>query len=365
MRISAQLSIAALTLIAGVLTVQTKGQYCLPIFSGAGFDAWHSQDPYLMREGRPDLFKYGPIWSIILIPLSALPDGVAPLIWYFINAGAFWWACVLYKRILADQEARFTLMELLLLFPLLLTNGFYGQINSLLLLLIVLSMRAHPSPAAGVWLGAATWMKLFPGFLILLWLKSWKEWTRPLLGVLVSAVLGCVLPMFVWGPQVFQSWIATLTHDVNAPHHKLGLLSLLLSHDMSLESAKMIQRIFAVGFFGGVFLLPAYQRPLAQALAIAGFLFFSHMTEPPTLALLAPSVLFLSHSFRGKFLPLSPLFIFLFLLPSDLTPKLVKEALGGQYAIKTYGILSCIVLLVYAGFLDRLRRTPGRTSSPG
>ena len=365
MRLSWWIALAALTLLAGVITVQTKGQYCLPIFSGAGWDAWHGLDPYLLREGRPDLFKYGPIWAIFLIPLTALPDGLAPLIWYLINAGAFGWACLLYKRILGSPGAGFTPLELVLLFPLLLANGFYGQINSLLLLLLVLSMRASPSKATGVWLGMATWMKLFPGFLILLWIKKWRESIQPLLGVLVMGMVGVVLPLLVWGPQVFESYLATLTHDVNAPHHKLGLLSLLLSWEMSLESATMIQKIFAIGFFGGVFLLPARQLQLAQALAITGFLFFSHMTEPPTLALLALPVLFLSHWFRGKLWLLSPLVVFLFLLPSDLTPQLIKESLGGQYAIKTYGILSCMLLLVYAGLLDRLRRTPGRTSSPG
>lgn len=359
------LALVFLTLLSALLTLQTRGQYCLPIFSGAGEDAWNALDPFLMREGRPDLFKYGPIWAILLIPLAALPETVAPWLWYLVNAGAFWLACFRYKKNLSAQDPSFSLIEILILFPLMLTNGFYGQINSLLLLLIVLSMIQRPSLQSGIALSAATWMKLFPGFLVLLWIKRWRDSISPLWGVFMGAGLGILLPMLVWGPEIFSSWMTILTQDINAPHHKLGLLSLLLSFELSLESAQWIQRILAFGFFGGIFLLPSRQLHLAQALAITGFLFFSHMTEPPTLALLAAPALFLSHSFRGRIWLLSPLVLFLFLLPSDLTPRLIKEALGGQYAIKTYGILSCILLLIYAAFSEGLRRTPGRTSSPG
>ena len=62
---AAQLLIGMVGLAFAVLT---KGQYCYPIFVGAAEDFWSGIDLYQVRSGRPDLFKYHPIWGLVLTP---------------------------------------------------------------------------------------------------------------------------------------------------------------------------------------------------------------------------------------------------------------------------------------------------------
>ncbi len=346
------LAIVAFSIVGCWVTLRTRGQYCLPIFSGAGQDAWSGLDPYLLQEGRPDRFKYGPIWAVLLGFLNFLPPWPTwstPAFWYCLNALAFWRGCWNWKKSLTESSPHWTLNELVVLAPLALTNGFYGQINGLLLWLI--SSCASSGKRNGMALSLAAWMKIFPIYLVAL-----QPHRRVLRGVLVGIAAGVFVPFLVWSVigapaaslhptlSIFESWAQVLVADAEHPHHKLGLLALLVQWGFSLELAQGIQKVSALFFFGGLWL---WRKPRSEAAAITGFLFFSHMTEPPTLALLAPAVItLLSHNGHYPRLIALGLMALIVVLPSDLTPQALKTFLGGQYAIKTAAVLFCLVMLL-------------------
>ncbi|MBU6374385.1 MAG: hypothetical protein KGQ59_00155 [Bdellovibrionales bacterium] len=75
-----------------------------------------------------------------------------------------------------------------------------------------------------------------------------------------------------------------------------------------------------------------------------GVLMLSHMTEPPTLALLAPVILYLWTK-SGPW-TLGSLVLGFVILPSDLTPSVIRELLGGQYFIKTAMMIYLFILLI-------------------
>lgn len=349
-----------LSLLAALVTVGLKGQYCLPIFSGAGADTLLGLDPFLIREGRPDLFKYGPIWALMLAPLASLPAVVAPYFWALLNAACFWAAVFAFK-----QARPLSWLEASLLFPLVLANGFYGQINGLLLWLIVLMLSGiraqNPwiSTVGGIAGALAIWMKLFPAALVIFALKRPMS-TRFLSALILGMTLGVVAPIVHWGPWIFESWLKILQHDVASPHHKIGLLALLVGFQIPESAASHLNQIFAgisMTLLAWVSLQAITRRSQDQleGLWLTCFLIFSHMTKPPTLALLAPAVIVTA---RQQFMRVLPLLLLLLVLPSDLTPSLIKAPLGGNYGIKTMALL-------YVAFLLAFTRDPGRTRSPG
>ncbi|MBU6374384.1 MAG: DUF2029 domain-containing protein [Bdellovibrionales bacterium] len=259
------LLLGILALLAAI-SVRSHGQYCLPIFAGAGSDSWSGLNPYLIREGRPDFFKYAPIWAILLAPLHFILEfssqSVAEWFWCFFNFLCFVGASVLYLTSFSESShSRFRWIVLgVLLIPLMLNNGFYGQINSLLWLLISVSWVGSRSlkPAfaviAGFCLSLTIWMKIFPilftVFLLLpdrrLSAEIRRSWFFGLIG---GFALGVGLPLLVWRGEtfaVFSSWFDVLARDIHAPHLKIGLASILPSH--WLRFFPVIQ----VFYFGGV-----------------------------------------------------------------------------------------------------------------
>jgi hypothetical protein len=356
-------------LLFSVAVIRIHGQYCLPIFSGAGEDAWLLRDPYLAREGRPDLFKYGPIWAIVFAPLFSLGALVGEsglqFFWAFLNLLAFSGAVLVmirrWNRQVELQPRWRKIVMLVLLLPLALTNAFYGQINSVLLLLIVIGLAGSsggvlPRHAffGGMALAFAAWMKLFPFlFAIFLVLPMERQDQRNrragLSGFVFGILLGVVLPLAVWRGDVvdiFRSWAQVLGHDLHSPHLKIGLASLLPEGARSL--LRPIQLIYFGGLMWGVFWVDRYSRPddllhrslwrrSIENLLILGVLLLSHMTEPPTLALLAPPVIWLA--IEGGGAEIAVFVVLMVLLPSDLIPRNWKGVLGGQYAIKTFALL--------------------------
>ncbi len=357
------------------LVIRIHGQYCLPIFSGAGEDAWLVRDPYFAREGRPDLFKYGPVWAIVFAPLYSLGTLIGErglqFFWAFLNLLAFSSAVLQMIRrwspgVGTQPRWRMAVMVVLLL-PLALTNAFYGQINSVLLLLVAIGLAGSSAGAlprhafsGGLALAFATWMKLFPvlfAIFLVLPLERQEQRSRRagLSGFAIGILLGIVLPLVVWRgevPEIFRSWAQVLGQDLHSPHLKIGLASLLP------ESARGLLRPIQLIYFGALMLSVFWMnrsrrvdgslqrfrlRRSIENLLMVGVLLLSHMTEPPTLALLAPAAIWIA--LEGGVAEISVFVVVMVLLPSDLVPRNWKEALGGQYAIKTFALLWILAVL--------------------
>ena len=97
-----------------------------------------------------------------------------------------------------------------------------------------------------------------------------------------------------------------------------------------------------------------FSRGVIENLLMLGVLMLSHMTEPPTLALLAPVIVYLWT--RSGLWTLGSLVVGLVILPSDLTPQAIRELLGGQYFIKTAMMIYLFILLMRASMIQRHAR---------
>jgi hypothetical protein len=365
-RRSLQLGIFLLLILVSWLAVRSHGQYCLPIFAGAGADTWAGIDPYIRRDGRPDFFKYAPIWGALFIPIQALvslvPEVAGQWFWAFANFSAFALGSTLQvRRVTGGESMEFGHRVLLglLLAPLALTNAFYGQVNSVLWLLIALALDGSSEQASPLraWMGGfclslAIWMKLFPlvfaVFLVFpvdrLPLRNRRS---GLAGLGAGIFLGVLIPLLFWRgelPLIFSSWIGTLVRDLHSPHLKLGLASLLPEPHRGWLLP--LQVVFFGLVLGGIVVADRKRRAtrtIFEALLMVGVLLLSHMTEPPTLALLAPAAIWIA--VRGQRWESLGLVVLLVLLPSDLVPRAWKQPWGGQYAIKTFALLWVVAVL--------------------
>jgi hypothetical protein len=162
---------------------------------------------YLGHERRPGEFflernAHPPTSVLLALPLAGLDYPDAFLAWSLLSLLALFGSGWLVARQLATPLSVWTLFPVVTL--LLLCNPFrqqmnQGQLNLFLLLLLTAVWAADRSgrPAwAGVWLGLATAVKLFPGFLFLYFLAR-RQWRSVLVGgatfLAVTGVTGLVL----------------------------------------------------------------------------------------------------------------------------------------------------------------------------
>lgn len=357
------------------LIFRSRGQYCLPIFLGAGDDAASRVNPYLLQAGRPDFFKYGPIWAVFFIVLKWLHQiiGGNGLTWFWcwLNLVCFYFGSFFYwndfRRVTRRVQRIRMGLVFLCLSPLALSNAFYGQINSLLLLLICLGLLGVRSDSsrkihflAGIFLAFASWMKVFPIifsiFIFFPLVKLPREKTQAgFMGFLVGLSGGVLLPWLVWESKtvdIFRSWCGVLFRDLGEPHLKIGMASLLP------KSWIGVFPIFQMIIFSAVFFRiigadlskdfssfkRVQERFVLEGVLMLAVLLFSHMTEPPTLALAAlPIIAIVGFSVPYE---LIILFTMVVILPSDFSPESVKNIFGGQYRIKTFSLCWMMFVLV-------------------
>ncbi len=162
-------------------------------------------DPFCLRV---EFNAHPPSSILVMIPWSMLDYRAALLAWNLLSLGMLVASLEIIRRSL---ELPLTLeliapavIFLLLSHPLLM-QLFHGQWNLILLLLVTAAWAAERSgrPAwAGVLLGAATAIKLFPGFLFLYFLTR-RRWTAVIAGVLAFGML-TGLTAALLGPEVYR-----------------------------------------------------------------------------------------------------------------------------------------------------------------
>jgi hypothetical protein len=167
-----------------------------------------------------DVFRYSPLVAGLLVPLAALPDRLANVLWRLLNAGAFlgallWWARAVLPAPLTG--ARRGLLCLLVL-PLAVPSLNNGQCNCLLAGLVLAAVAAASEErwalAAGA-LALATWWKVYPlaaGLLVT------AAYPRRLAGRLVLALaVAAALPFLMQAPGYvagqYADWVAYLRAD--------------------------------------------------------------------------------------------------------------------------------------------------------
>jgi alpha-1,2-mannosyltransferase len=168
-------------------------------------------DAQLPGSGLP--FTYPPFAAIAMVPLAAVPWGVALVVWTTISVlciAAIWRAALpnsawnLLPQHLSNKRiavlAALTLASLLLE-PVWQTIQF-GQINLLLTAMILLDLiRPQNARWRGFWVGVTIGVKLtpLPFLAFLLITKQWRAFRNAVLGLLVTMAIGfAVVPNQSW-----------------------------------------------------------------------------------------------------------------------------------------------------------------------
>ncbi len=206
------------------------------------------KNPYDVTDTNHWHYNYPPLLAIALYPLADAPAGASRsglmpyaasvAIWYVISVLAVWYgACILARALeksSQDPEVRSTprycrrwwalrVIPVLVCLPALGRALARGQVNCILLLLFCAAgaaLAARKEIRAGLAVGLAAAIKLFPMFLVLygIWRLRWKI----LLGAALGVVFGMIaVPLAVMGPTRMISAYKTLNQVVLEP--ALGL----------------------------------------------------------------------------------------------------------------------------------------------
>jgi hypothetical protein len=179
---------------------------------GQGVDIWH--DYY---------FPNPPILPLTLYPLMLLPPVAGAMAWYAIKVGFTTWSALALGSMARGRGARlapwaFGLVLLLSLRPIL-SDLQHGNINLLILFLIVASLRlwrARRDGAAGMVLALAIAYKVTPALFVpyFLYKRSWKLVASTMVGLVLFLFVvpgGILGPRFNW--QCLMSW----RHNIISP----------------------------------------------------------------------------------------------------------------------------------------------------
>jgi len=180
--------------------------------------------PPAPSSSRPQFFlhynAHPPTSVLMSLPLGLLDYPDAFLVWDLLSLAALGVSLALVVRQLRITWSWWTLLPVVTL--LLICSPFrhqmkQGQLNLVLLLLLTGTWAAQRrgSPAwAGVWLGLATAIKIFPGFLLPYY--AWRRQWRTVLVGIGTLVLVTALTAGVLGPDAYRSYarevVPTLRH---------------------------------------------------------------------------------------------------------------------------------------------------------
>jgi len=161
-----------------------------------------------LREGAPlypvvgnveasDVYRYAPWFAWLTIPLTYPPIWLAGAIWSLILvAGSFVAVVPLARRGAWIQVAFF--------FPILIGISAYGNVQALLVALLVWTVDRWSGPA---WIGVAASLKIFPILFALTYLGR-GQWLRALVAVAVAAIL--------WAPALLYDMRGYVTESGQA-----------------------------------------------------------------------------------------------------------------------------------------------------
>ena len=251
-------------------------------------------------------FIYSPLVAGLFVPLSLVPHSVAGILWRLLNAGVFagaifWWL----KSEIHDRVTKkyFSLVFLLLL-PLAIGNLNNGQVNLLIIGLLIFSIvaaRHERWTFCAICIGIATYFKIYPlcvGLLLILFYPRQLAWRLIVILVLLGA-LSFVLQRPSYVLEQYQRWISSRAADNRrtsmdiAPRDFAMLLEVFRIY-LSARALLLLQ-VLAGGLVAIVCWLgrdwPENRRLVCLlTLASCWMLLFGPSTESATYVVLAPAV---------------------------------------------------------------------------
>lgn len=296
-----------LIIVAVIINMPGKQGKLYPTFVDAGHHFLHGESLYpvntTIAKDR-DLFRYSPVATLMMIPFDGLPYAFGSILWRWSQAILLVVSLCIWGKQAFPPVAWPGL--LLLCLPLCGGNVHNGQVNPLILTLILVSIIAFQ--AERFWLAALAIAiaSAFKGYPIVLGglfcLIDWKRFLLPFL----ACCLGIILAPFAvqessYVLTQYQEWITIISkddrslYDLHTGYHNFQRLLLRWGISMSVSEYRILEII--AGLLAAWYLLigihywqwarekSAY---LAGGLAIIWMTLFGPATETATYMLLAP-----------------------------------------------------------------------------
>jgi hypothetical protein len=182
------------------------------------------------QDGVLDTFRYTPFIAATLAPWSLLPERLGGILWRLVNSGVYvggaWW--LLRAAAPVELSRRQTSIFFLLLVPLALTSLGNGQVNPLIIGLLLAGLAAARVQRwwlSAVFIALATSLKLYPLAIGLLLVVCYpRRFLLPLVTTLLAvAALPFVLQRPVYVLAEYREWLSLLEADdrKNWPLHMM------------------------------------------------------------------------------------------------------------------------------------------------
>ncbi|HEY7818668.1 MAG TPA: glycosyltransferase family 87 protein [Vicinamibacteria bacterium] len=218
MRFRVLLALAVLLLPALLFILEIEGEmHDFEVNYRAGSRLLAGESLYQTADGHY-MFKYFPSSALFYAPLSLLPLSMAKAIWYGLTISAAVAVFVLSKRLSWDRES---IPWLLAALPPLVLAKFYvvefklGQVNGIVTLLLLLTLRVSREPPAGALWGLATAMKPY-GLIFLPYYMVRRRIAALASGLAVVAVASA-LPSIFYGLagnlDLHRDWYRSLSES--------------------------------------------------------------------------------------------------------------------------------------------------------
>jgi hypothetical protein len=274
------------------------------VYVDAGLKWINAQRLYSTTRG----FVYSPLIAACFVPFTLLPGNIGAILWRFLNAAifvgtVFWWVKIgPHNRIPRSSSW----LVFLLLLPLSLGNFNNGQVNPLLIGLLMIAVLAAYSKrwtVSAVCVGIAAYLKIYPlaiGLLLVLIYPRQLGWRLAVTLLLLGAV-PFVLQQPAYVFEEYQRWFGSRTADNRAITMKLMNLTMVLKavHLTLSPHAFLVIQLLAGAAVAAAGLLGRLRKWSEERLLVCLFtlgscwmLLFGPATEDATYVMLAPALVF-------------------------------------------------------------------------
>jgi alpha-1,2-mannosyltransferase len=166
--------------VAGAVVGAIRGEFKdLLVYQYGGQAVLDGLSPYARDDPGTGLpFTYPPFAAVLMVPLAVLPTSLAAALWTGASAGALAAAVVVVRRALGQTSPAWLIVVLsvaALAFEPVWQNFTFGQINLILMLVVLVEMLRPERRLSGVALGIVAGVKLTPlVFVVLLVLVGFR-----------------------------------------------------------------------------------------------------------------------------------------------------------------------------------------------
>ena len=317
------------------------------IFKDSFFHLVHNQDLYqFWPEEHWDLYKYSPVFALLMAPFAYLPDWLGLSIWNLLNSILLFLAINQLPAL--TQKAK----TLLLLFVLveLSTSLQNAQSNALVLSLVVFGFNQFEKGNMGwatLWIVASGFIKIY-GIAALCLSLFYPNKARTAYFTFLWTILLLLLPLLVVTPSqlwfLYTSWKNLLAND-HSNSVGMSVQGLAVSW-LHYKGSKDLLLLASMVVMGLPFLIwNRYQdfgfRSLVLALLLIWLVIFNHKAESPTfiIAITGVGIWYFSKPQRPVF---DTVFLFIALIltslsVTDLVPSYFRKTYVYPYSIKALG----------------------------